>query len=234
MKYGYSLLFALLFSCVQGQNITQLAPKVFEKTLDSFANKQVIDVRTPQEFGTGYIAGAKNINYYDKDFKEQLEKLDKNEPVFVYCKVGGRSAEAAKQLDALGFTKVYELEGGMLSWARNGLPIEGYTVSDKSNSFTQTHYENLLANNKTLLIDFYAPWCIPCKQMEPSLKKLSEKYAGKIEITRINIDEAKQLTQQLNIDAIPVLSVYKNGKEIKRVNGLQSSSQIEKLIKKVL
>jgi len=145
-------------------------------TIDSFSTKLIIDVRTPQEFNGGYIAGARNINFYDSDFKEPAVNADK---------------------------------------------------------FTKHDYDSLLANNKALLIDFYAPWCIPCKQMEPSLQKLTKKYKGKIHFARINIDEAKQLTRQLNIDAIPVLAVYRDGKELKRVQGLQSKSAIEKLAKVV-
>lgn len=233
MKYLYSIILSTLLinAVVAQQNIQQLSANAFQKTIDSFSTKQIIDVRTPQEYNTGYIAGARNINFYDKDFKAQLESLDKTQPVFVYCKVGGRSAQAAKQLQESGFTKIYDLEGGMLSWTRNGLPVNGATANDDANKFTKADYDKLLSDNNALLIDFYAPWCIPCKQMEPTIKKLSAKYAGKVNIVRINIDEAKQLTQQLNIDAIPVLTTYKNGKEIKRVNGLQSASALEKLVK---
>ena len=235
MKYFYTIILSALLinTVVAQQNIQQLNASAFQKAIDSFSTKQIVDVRTPQEYSTGYIAGARNINFYDKDFKTQLESLDKTQPVFVYCKVGGRSAQAAKQLQESGFTKIYDLEGGMLSWTRNGLPVNGATVNDNANKFTKADYDKLLSDNNALLIDFYAPWCIPCKQMEPTLKKLSSKYAGKINIVRINIDEAKQLTQQLNIDAIPVLTTYKNGKEVKRVNGLQSASALEKLVKTV-
>lgn len=233
MKYLYTIILSTLLinAVVAQQNIQQLNANAFQKTIDSFGTKQIIDVRTPQEYSTGYITGARNINFYDKDFKAQLESLDKTQPVFVYCKVGGRSAQAAKQLQESGFTKIYDLEGGMLSWTRNGLPVNGATANDDNNKFTKADYDKLLSDNNALLIDFYAPWCIPCKQMEPTIKKLSAKYAGKVNIVRINIDEAKQLTQQLNIDAIPVLTTYKNGKEIKRVNGLQSASALEKLVK---
>lgn len=216
------------------QSIKLLNANTFQKTIDSVAYKQIIDVRTPQEFSTGYIAEAKNINFYDKNFKEKLENLDKNQPVFVYCKGGGRSAEAAKLLEASGFNQVYDLDGGILSWTRSGLPVNDIESTDGVNRFTQADYNKLLADHKALLIDFYAPWCIPCRQMEPSLKKLAARYSGKVYIARVNIDEAKQLTQQLNIDAIPVLAAYKDGKEIKRVNGLQSSSNLEKLLKTVL
>ena len=233
MKYFFSIAISTLLLSVSfaQQNVEQVDAGSFKKTMDSLAARQIIDVRTPQEFATGYIPGAININFYDKDFKTQLESLDKNQPVFVYCKVGGRSAQAAKQLEASGFKKIYDLDGGILSWTRTGLQVDGATATPNDNKFTKPDYDKLLSDNKALLIDFYAPWCIPCKQMEPSLKKLSAKYAGKVHIARINIDEAKELTKQLNVDAIPVLTVYKDGKEIKRVIGLQSATDLEKLVK---
>lgn len=236
MKYVYSLVTIILLINISfaQQNIKQLNANAFQKTIDSLTAKQIIDVRTPQEFSTGYLAGATNINFYETDFTARLEQLDKNQPVFVYCKAGGRSIEAANKLEKLGFKQIYDLEGGILSWTRNGLALNGSESYDPVNNFTPKDFNTLLADNKAVLIDFYAPWCIPCKKMEPSLKKLASKYAYKIHIARINVDEAKQLTQQLNIDAIPVLAIYKDGKEIKRVNGFQSSSNLEKLIKTVL
>ena len=70
--------------------------------------------------------------------------------------------------------------------------------------------------------------------MEPSLKKLEKEYKGKVTFSRIDMDNAKPLAQKLGIEAIPVLAVYKNGKELKRVNGFQSTSQLRELIKYLL
>jgi len=77
---------------------------------------QVLDVRTPEEWQSGVIKGAIKINFYDSNFKEQIGKLDKKRPVFVYCKAGGRSAGAAKQLQESGFNEVYNLLGGITAW----------------------------------------------------------------------------------------------------------------------
>lgn len=234
------IVFALFFSCnisaQQEPGVKLLPAKAFAQSLDSALQKQIIDVRTPEEFQSGHIAAAKNINLYDQDFKAQLEKLNKQEPVFVYCKVGGRSAKAAKILNELGFASIYDLDGGMMAWESNKLPVAAVEEETKSgaNSFTVSDFDKLLADNKILLVDFYAPWCIPCRQMEPSLKKLEKEYKGKVTFSRIDMDNAKPLAQKLGIEAIPVLAVYKNGKELKRVNGFQSTSQLRELIKYLL
>jgi len=84
---------------------------------------QLIDVRTPNEFAEGYLKGAKMINYFDNDFLEQMSKLDKNKELYVYCRSGNRSGKAAKKLKSMGFVKIYDLKGGILSWKRKNLEI---------------------------------------------------------------------------------------------------------------
>ncbi|WP_316814571.1 rhodanese-like domain-containing protein [Pedobacter nyackensis] len=95
----------------------------FKAKMDSSERKNILDVRMPREYGVGHIKGAKNYNVYDKSFKEKVATLDKKTPVFVYCKGGGRSALAVKQLKELGFTDIHELEGGILAWEEQKLPV---------------------------------------------------------------------------------------------------------------
>jgi phage shock protein E len=86
-------------------------------------NNTIIDIRTPREYTQGYIEGAININYYDKTFLEQIAKLDKNKPIYIYCRSGNRTSSAAKKLKKLGFLEVNDLQGGIMSWARNQYKI---------------------------------------------------------------------------------------------------------------
>ena len=86
---------------------------------------QLVDVRTPAEFNAGHIKDAKLINFFDSDFNEKsIKVLDKNKPVFLYCRSGGRSAKAAKKYKDAGFTKVYNLLGGFNAWSAKNLKIE--------------------------------------------------------------------------------------------------------------
>ena len=84
---------------------------------------QLIDVRTPEEFKGNHLKGAQNICVTSDDFKEKVKMLDKNKPVYVYCNRGGQSAQAAIALKELGFTKIYDLEGGILLWEENKLEL---------------------------------------------------------------------------------------------------------------
>lgn len=79
----------------------------------------LIDVRTPEEFSEGAIKGAKNINFKADNFLKQFSKIDKNQPVYIYCRSGNRSGQAAKMLSEAGFQKIYDLKGGFLAWEKS-------------------------------------------------------------------------------------------------------------------
>lgn len=115
-----------LFACraqQEEQRIELISASDFEQKMAE--NKgQIIDVRTPKEFNAGHIDGAVNMHVYDKDFEQRVDKLEKDKRVYVYCKVGGRSAEAVETLKAKGFTEIFELEGGMDAWSEAGKPVK--------------------------------------------------------------------------------------------------------------
>lgn len=84
----------------------------------------ILDVRTPEEWAEGTIAKAEKMNFYDENFATQTEALDKTKPIFVYCKLGGRSSSAADVLKEKGFTKIYNLDGGITAWKDAGNAVE--------------------------------------------------------------------------------------------------------------
>lgn len=94
----------------------------FEKQMAG--NGLLLDVRTNQEYAEGHLKGSKQIDFYRPDFKTQLEALDKETPVYIYCRSGGRSGNAAKMMKDMGFKEVYNLEGGIGAWQRAGKPLE--------------------------------------------------------------------------------------------------------------
>lgn len=84
---------------------------------------QLVDVRTPQEWSTGHIEGAKHIDWFSDDFKAEAGKLDRDKPVRLYCAVGGRSEDARVLLREMGFKDVLDLEGGMNAWKKAGATV---------------------------------------------------------------------------------------------------------------
>jgi rhodanese-related sulfurtransferase len=85
-------------------------------------NVQLIDVRTSEEFNAGHIEGAINIDFKnDEVFYQSFQRLDKKNPVYVYCRSGNRSKKSADKLLEMGFSKVYDLKGGYIDWNLNEL-----------------------------------------------------------------------------------------------------------------
>lgn len=84
----------------------------FKKLLKENKDAVVLDVRTADEYRSGKINNAININVLEAKFKDEVSKLDKTKPYFVYCRSGMRSVKAAQILCTLGFEKVYNLNGG--------------------------------------------------------------------------------------------------------------------------
>lgn len=112
--FVYCLLFLFFVSsCAQSKTkpITELSQNEFKDVI-------LLDVRTPEEFNKGHIDKAVNINWFDSNFAEQVESIDKDETIYVYCKMGGRSAKAAHLLDSLGFKKVIDLTGGYDAYSK--------------------------------------------------------------------------------------------------------------------
>ena len=86
------------------------------KTAIADKDVQLIDVRTAQEFNQGTIGNATLIDVYSRDFEQEVEKLDKTRPVAVFCHSGARSLHAAKVLAHKGFSVIYDLQGGIVTW----------------------------------------------------------------------------------------------------------------------
>jgi rhodanese-related sulfurtransferase len=83
----------------------------------------ILDVRTPDEFKGGFLAGAINIDYYSPDFKDKIGQLDRNKEYLVYCRSGVRGVASVQIMLGLGFTRVHNLSGGIVQWINAGLPI---------------------------------------------------------------------------------------------------------------
>jgi|TARA_R100000935_G_C2761126_1_gene133671 rhodanese-related sulfurtransferase len=115
-----------LFSSIFGANAQQndtikiLNPSDFKVAIKS-KDVQLVDVRTADEFKAGAIESALNIDFFQQEnFTEEFEKLDKEQPVYLYCRSGSRSQQAAGKLKAMGFTKIYDLQGGYMGWPFKG------------------------------------------------------------------------------------------------------------------
>ena len=226
-KIIYVLLVFISVACQSQQNPkVKVLPVIEYKTLISKEKVQLVDVRTPGEFSEGAIAGAVNIDVNnDAEFEKGIQKLDKSKPVFVYCKVGGRSAQAADKLTELGFKEIYNLDGGIMKWNASGMAKPS---SDKLVGMSADEYQKLINSDKKVVINFGAEWCAPCKKMKPYISRLQEDLKDKVKIVRLDADENKSLINHMKIDGLPVIIIYENGKETWRNTGFLSEEDLRK------
>lgn len=235
------LLPIVLIACSENENKTEntnkfeiLDAKTFNKMIEEEDEVQLIDVRTPEEYQSGYIVNSKNINIYDSNFENEISKLDKEKPVLVYCRSGGRSSTASDKLKDLGYKFVYDLEGGITSWNDNNFEVTT-TNSDENTSkgLSLKNYNDIISNpNKLVLVDFNAEWCGPCKKLSPILEKLAKKYDSKIELVKIDVDNNPLIAKELKVQGLPTLKLYKNGVEVWENLGLTDEITIMSVLNK--
>ncbi|MBT8193002.1 MAG: rhodanese-like domain-containing protein [Acidimicrobiia bacterium] len=123
-----TLLLALLLAACGGTataEIRLVSASDAAAVLDDRAPEVVLlDVRTPEEFNEVRVPGSINVDFYAADFASQLDTLSKDVPYVVYCRSGNRSSQTMDIMRDLGFTEVWDVDGGIISWNEAGLPLE--------------------------------------------------------------------------------------------------------------
>ena len=118
----YILLVAVtIFSCslINNESINQMNSDELIEFIE-LNDAILVDVRTEDEYNSGYIENSLNIDYFSNEFSVNADKLDKNTPIILYCRSGNRSSMSANKISKLGFKEIYNLEGGILEWIEEG------------------------------------------------------------------------------------------------------------------
>lgn len=213
----------MLFSCT-AQVKNNVTADEFEKGIGNKDSVQILDVRTPVEYAGGHIEGALLADWNnEKEFERRVAFIDKQKPVYVYCLAGGRSALAAEKLRTAGYEKVFELDGGIKAWKAAGKPVEG-----KKNEAQMTVEAFAAAVNTpgTVLVDFGAEWCPPCRKMEPVLKSLAANNPGKFTLLKVDGGKDEAVMKTYNVTALPVFIIFKNGKQVWRKDGVAEEKEM--------
>jgi thioredoxin 1 len=95
-------------------------------------------------------------------------------------------------------------------------------------------FKNFIESYNICLIDFWASWCQPCKNMSPRIRQLSKRFEGKVAFGKVNIEKNKALAEEYNVMSIPTLLLFINGKEKATLTGLKTVGEIKKIINKYL
>jgi len=98
----------------------------------------------------------------------------------------------------------------------------------------QNFEEEILKSDKPALVDFWAPWCGPCRAIAPTVEDLSKKYAGKMKFAKLNVEENQSTSSKYSIMSIPALLIFKNGKVFEQLIGAAPKSELESFILRAL
>lgn len=210
----------------------KLSINEFENKIKTTQNAQLVDVRTPDEFVTGHLKDAKNIDFWAKDFDKQIMTLDKSKPTFVYCLAGTRSIKARDFMKINGFKEVYYMDGGIMKWRLNDKPLVEQALPIASKGMNEVEFKNAVKKDKLVLVDFFAVWCPPCKSMNPVIEQISDELKDRVEVLKINFDENKYLAKYLKIENFPTFIIYKNGEQVWRGEGAMEKSALKLIISK--
>ena len=233
MKLLYTLAFAavVLSSCAGGNSKSELSAPEFAEKIKQDATAMIIDVRTPEEYAQGHLINAVNYDWNGDGFEQQEAGLDKSKPLYVYCLSGGRSSSAAGKLRKDGFKEVYELKGGIMKWRASNLPETTSENATVSTGMSMDDFNKLLDTDKSVLIDYYADWCAPCKKLKPIMEEISKEMSDKVVVVRINVDENKNLMKELHIEDLPVIQFYKGKQMYWNHIGFLEKAEIVKEVK---
>ena len=96
---------------------------------------------------------------------------------------------------------------------------------------TRENFENeVMKSNIPVLIDFWAPWCGPCRMMGPIIEQLAEEYEGKAKVGKVNVDEEGELSQAFGVMSIPTIVLVKDGKVVRQAVGAIPKAEVEAML----
>ncbi len=222
----------LFFASYMSANIVNLDAKGFKALIDK-KDGVILDTRTTGEYNSGHIEGAVLINLQSPDVQKTLLALPKNKPLYLYCFSGARSISVANFLLQNGYTKIFNLQRGIMDWSQNGYSLvteKSAVVSPQSDKVSFDLFKSTTSSAGVVLVDFYALWCAPCKEMMPMMDKLNKEYSGKLKLLKVNVDASKELARSENIQSVPYIVLYKNGKSVFTRSGAITEAELRKVI----
>jgi thioredoxin 1 len=125
-----------------------------------------------------------------------------------------------EEIEAIKQRKMAELQKALASITAMSSIKEPITLTD-------SNFKDEVSKYPILLIDFWAPWCGPCRMISPMIEQLAREYTGKVVFGKVNIDENRMITQSFGIQSIPTMIIFKNGKAVDIIVGAIPKVQLE-------
>lgn len=89
-----------------------------------------------------------------------------------------------------------------------------------------TFEQEVKNSDRPVLVDFWAPWCGPCRKISPIIDEIADEFDGKVKVVKVNTDENLKITQEFSISGIPSILIFKNGQAVERLVGLMQKAQL--------
>jgi thioredoxin 1 len=131
------------------------------------------------------------------------------------------------ELEAIKQRKMAELQKAAAAKAMMSALTEPLVLTDSS-------FKNEVAKYPIMLVDFWAPWCGPCRMVSPIIEQLAREYSGRVAFGKVNVDESQMVAATFGIQSIPTMMIFKNGKAVDVMVGALPKGQIEMKIKQQL
>ena len=135
--------------------------------------------------------------------------------------MSGRDDE---ELEAIKHRKMVELQKSITSNAAM------YNIREPIN-LTDSNFKKEISKYPLLLIDFWAPWCGPCRMMSPLIDQIGKEYMGKSVVGKVNVDENPTISRQFGISSIPTLILFKKGQAVNKIIGSVSKNKIDEMVR---
>ncbi|OGS41705.1 MAG: thioredoxin [Euryarchaeota archaeon RBG_16_62_10] len=107
-------------------------------------------------------------------------------------------------------------------------------MSEDISYLTDATFDSTVKSSPRLVVDFWAPWCGPCRMMAPTFEGLAKAYKGKVVFAKLDTDQSPKTAMSLGINSIPTLIFYKDGQQVERLIGARPRADIEAVVKKLL
>ena len=115
-----------------------------------------------------------------------------------------------------------------------GLKEKEHELNPDPTHITDSNFNEIVNKHSLALIDCWAPWCGPCLALAPTIEELTEKYAGKVLVGKLNVDDNPRTAERFQIFSIPTTLIMKNGREVDRIVGLVPKNHVEAVLRKHL
>jgi len=207
-----------------------------EGLMRPYANLQIVDLRTTEDFISAHLPGAINIDRNSPTFDKEIAGLNAKEPVFFYCENGTNSALVAKDLAKRNFSKVYDIIGGYAAWTGANKKVLQVDRVARPEPVTRLEYNSIVKKSELVLFQFSPSSVDPAvlNKIDGMVASVVKPKAGEINFIKYNYQDQVSLARDLKVNNLPTLILYRSGEEVWRYEGMIEKTELESAIEKNL